>query len=83
MLAMPEVRERYERSGFEPVGNAPAEFGRQIREDLARCGRPVREANLEIEQRGDAVARSRGRARRPPRVAPSLRRDNRSIDTRG
>ena len=49
VLALPDVRERYEQGGFEPVGNAAAEFGRQIREDLDRWGRLVKETNLKIE----------------------------------
>jgi hypothetical protein len=65
-----------------PVVNAAAEFGRQIREDLERWGRLVRETNLKIEQRGGAVAQSRAHARRPPRVAPGLRGDDRSVHPR-
>jgi tripartite-type tricarboxylate transporter receptor subunit TctC len=49
VLALPEVRDRYVQGGFEPVGNAPAEFGRQIRDDLERWGRLVRESNIRID----------------------------------
>ena len=35
MLALPEVRERYVKGGFEPVGNKPEEFAQQIKADLA------------------------------------------------
>lgn len=49
VLAMPEVRERYVQGGFEPVGNASADFAKQIREDLERWGRLVREAGIKVD----------------------------------
>jgi tripartite-type tricarboxylate transporter receptor subunit TctC len=43
------VKERYATLGIEPVGNAPAEFGAQVREDLARWEKVVRAANVKVE----------------------------------
>lgn len=49
VLAMPEIRERYQKGGFEPVGNKPDEFGQQIKADLARWGKVVKDANLRVD----------------------------------
>lgn len=49
VLALPEVRERYLKGGFEPVGNKPEEFGQQIKADLARWSKVVKDANIRVE----------------------------------
>jgi tripartite-type tricarboxylate transporter receptor subunit TctC len=49
VLALPDVRERYLKGGFEPVGNKPEEFARQIKSDLARWNKVVKDANIKIE----------------------------------
>ncbi len=49
VLQLPEIREKYLRGGFEPVGNKPDEFAAQIRADLARWQKVVKDANLEME----------------------------------
>ncbi len=43
------VRERYATLGIEPVGNAPAEFGEQVKADLARWAPVVKAANVKVE----------------------------------
>jgi tripartite-type tricarboxylate transporter receptor subunit TctC len=43
------VKERYAVLGIEPVGNSPAAFGAQVREDLARWEKVVRAANVKVE----------------------------------
>jgi len=43
------VKERYATLGIEPVGNSPAEFGAQVREDLARWEKVVKAANVRVE----------------------------------
>jgi len=48
-LAEPEVRERYAVLGIEPVGNTSAEFAAQIRADLARWEKVVKQANVRQE----------------------------------
>lgn len=49
VLATPEVRERYLKGGFEPVGNKPEEFAQQIKADLSRWKKVVNDANIRIE----------------------------------
>jgi len=48
-LKTPFVRERYATLGIEPVGNTPAEFGEQVKADLARWADVVRAANVRVE----------------------------------
>ena len=49
VLGEPQTRERYATLGIEPVGNAPAQFGEQIRADLERWEKVVRQAGIRIE----------------------------------
>jgi tripartite-type tricarboxylate transporter receptor subunit TctC len=49
VVQLPEIRERYQKSGFEPVGNKPEEFAQQISADSARWGKLVKDMNLRIE----------------------------------
>jgi tripartite-type tricarboxylate transporter receptor subunit TctC len=49
VLMLPEVRERYQKNGFEVVGNTPAEFAEQIKADYARWGKVVKEANIRAD----------------------------------
>src|SRR6266852_765439 len=49
VLADPVVRERYGVLGIEPVGNTPEQFAAQIREDLARWEKVVRQAGIKLE----------------------------------
>jgi len=49
ILASPEVRERYAVLGIEPVGNTPEQFAEQIRADLARWEKVVKQANVRQE----------------------------------
>ncbi|HUQ73933.1 MAG TPA: tripartite tricarboxylate transporter substrate binding protein [Burkholderiales bacterium] len=43
------VKERYAVLGIEPVGNSPAEFTEQVRNDLARWREVVRAANVKVD----------------------------------
>jgi tripartite-type tricarboxylate transporter receptor subunit TctC len=47
--AMPEIRERLEKIGFNPVLNTPAEFGARIKQEMERWGKVVKASNLKIE----------------------------------
>jgi tripartite-type tricarboxylate transporter receptor subunit TctC len=47
--ALPEIRERLEKIGFNPVLNTPAEFGAVIRKEMERWGKVVKAAGLKIE----------------------------------
>ena len=49
VLRTPFVRERYATLGIEPVGNSMAEFGEQVRADLARWAEVVKAANVKVE----------------------------------
>jgi tripartite-type tricarboxylate transporter receptor subunit TctC len=49
VLGEPDIRSRYATLGIEPVGNTPAQFAQQIRADLARWEKVVRQANIRIE----------------------------------
>ena len=44
-----EVRERYALLGIDPVGNTPEQFRDQIRADLARWEKVVRQAKIRLE----------------------------------
>ena len=49
VLAEPAVKERYATLGIDPVGNTAAQFTAQIRDDLARWEKVVKQANIRIE----------------------------------
>ena len=49
VLGEADIRSRYATLGIEPVGNTPAQFAEQIRADLARWEKVVRQANIRIE----------------------------------
>jgi tripartite-type tricarboxylate transporter receptor subunit TctC len=49
VLAEPEMRERYATLGIEPAGNSPEQFTEQIRADLARWEKVVKQAGIRIE----------------------------------
>ncbi len=47
--ALPEIRERLEKIGFNPVLDTPAEFGARIKDEMERWAKVVKSANLKIE----------------------------------
>jgi tripartite-type tricarboxylate transporter receptor subunit TctC len=49
VLGEPETRERYATLGIESIGNSPDDFSAQIRADLARWEKVVRQAGIRIE----------------------------------
>jgi tripartite-type tricarboxylate transporter receptor subunit TctC len=49
VLGEPEIRSRYATLGIEPVGNTPEAFAEQIRADLVRWEKVVRQAKIRIE----------------------------------
>jgi tripartite-type tricarboxylate transporter receptor subunit TctC len=49
VLRVEQVSARYAALGIEPVGNAPEQFGEQIRADLARWEKVVKAANVRLE----------------------------------
>lgn len=49
IVADPEVLKRFEQLGFEPVGNSPAEFAEQIKEEIARWHTVIKGANIKAQ----------------------------------
>ena len=49
VLTEPAVRARYETFGIDPVGNTPQQFAEQIRADLARWAKVVKDGNIALE----------------------------------
>ncbi|EWM42921.1 tripartite tricarboxylate transporter receptor family protein [Bordetella holmesii 41130] len=47
--ADPDVKSRLEGLGAAPVGNKPAEFAKQISEEIAKNKRIAKEANVKID----------------------------------
>ncbi len=48
-LAIPELRERYQSTGLEPIGSSAEQFAVEIRDDTARWGKVARTANVRAE----------------------------------
>jgi len=48
VMQMPEVRERYLKSSFEPVANSPEEFAKQLKVDYERWGKVVKDAHVTL-----------------------------------
>jgi tripartite-type tricarboxylate transporter receptor subunit TctC len=48
-LATPEVRERFQSFGTEPLGNTPEEFATQIKNDIAKWGKVAKAANVRAD----------------------------------
>jgi tripartite-type tricarboxylate transporter receptor subunit TctC len=49
IVAQPDTRQRLAAFGFAPVGSKPAEFSGQIKADIAKWEKVVREAGIKIE----------------------------------
>lgn len=48
-LALPEIRDHFERAGIEPTGSTPEQFSQQVRGDIARFRRIARDAGIRAE----------------------------------
>jgi tripartite-type tricarboxylate transporter receptor subunit TctC len=48
-LAAPDLRQRFESAGADPLGNTPEEFAAQIRADIEKWGSVVRAAGIRAE----------------------------------
>ena len=49
VMAMPDVRGRFAKDGFEPAGTGPAEFGKFLREELAKWDKAIKAAGIQPE----------------------------------
>jgi tripartite-type tricarboxylate transporter receptor subunit TctC len=47
VMAMPDVRGRFANDGFEPAGVGPAEFGKFLRQELAKWEKAIKAAGLQ------------------------------------
>jgi tripartite-type tricarboxylate transporter receptor subunit TctC len=50
VMADPDLREKLEKIGARPVGNTPAEFAAQIKSEIARMKRLVKERNIKLDE---------------------------------
>jgi tripartite-type tricarboxylate transporter receptor subunit TctC len=48
-VALPDNAERFAALGLDPVANTPEEFAAQIRREIARWGRVIRDASIRME----------------------------------
>lgn len=49
VLALPEVKERLENMGYEPVGSTPEAFGGWVRSELSKWERVIRERRITLD----------------------------------
>lgn len=49
VLALPDVRKKLMDIGLEPIGNSPAEFAAIVRNDYAKWGKVIRDANIKLD----------------------------------
>jgi tripartite-type tricarboxylate transporter receptor subunit TctC len=49
VIGKPEVKERFAALGFEPVANSPDEFAAQVKSDIAKWGKVIRDADIKLE----------------------------------
>jgi tripartite-type tricarboxylate transporter receptor subunit TctC len=49
VVALPDVKQRLEDLGFEPVADAPAHFGERIKTEIAKWAKVVHDANIKAD----------------------------------
>jgi tripartite-type tricarboxylate transporter receptor subunit TctC len=49
IVALPDIKERFEVLGLDPVANTPQEFAAQIKVEIAKWGKVIRGANIKME----------------------------------
>ena len=49
IVALPDIRERFEVLGLDPVANTPEEFAAQIKVEIAKWGKVIRGANIKMD----------------------------------
>ena len=47
-LALPDVKERLAKLGFDPIGNSPDAFAAWIKTEVAKWAKVIREANIQL-----------------------------------
>src|SRR4029077_7837371 len=48
VVALPDVKERFEALGLDPVANSPEEFAAQIKAEIAKWSKVIRDANIKM-----------------------------------
>jgi tripartite-type tricarboxylate transporter receptor subunit TctC len=48
-IASPDVQQRFAELGFDPAGTTPAQFAAQIKDEIAKWGKVVRDAHIKVE----------------------------------
>jgi tripartite-type tricarboxylate transporter receptor subunit TctC len=49
IVALPDIKERFEVLGLDPVTNTPEEFAAQIKREIAKWGKVIHDANIKID----------------------------------
>jgi tripartite-type tricarboxylate transporter receptor subunit TctC len=49
IVALPDIKERFETLGLDPIANTPEEFSAQIKAEIAKWGKVIRGANIKME----------------------------------
>ncbi len=49
IVQMPDVKERFAALGFDPIANTPAEFVAQMRAEITKWGRVIKDAGIRAE----------------------------------
>ena len=49
IVQMPDVKERFAAIGFDPVANTPAQFAEQMRLEIAKWGKVIKDAGIRLE----------------------------------
>ena len=49
LVALPDVKAQFKTLGFDPIANAPSAFAEEIKIDIAKWRRVIREANIKAE----------------------------------
>jgi tripartite-type tricarboxylate transporter receptor subunit TctC len=49
IVALPDIKERFETLGLDPIANTPEEFSAQIKAEIAKWSKVIRGANIKME----------------------------------
>jgi tripartite-type tricarboxylate transporter receptor subunit TctC len=49
IVALPDIKERFEALGLDPIANTPAEFAAQIRKEIPQWAKVIKGANIKID----------------------------------
>jgi tripartite-type tricarboxylate transporter receptor subunit TctC len=49
IVALPDIKERFEQLGLDPVANTPQEFATQIKVEIAKWGKVIHGANIKMD----------------------------------